>query len=44
MGAAEIPRATFLALLQHHCPRPGRDGPWRLDADLMTELLPPSPP
>lgn len=44
MGAVEIPRATFLELLQLHCPLPGRDGPWRIDADLLTDLLSISPP
>jgi len=44
MGAVEIPRTTFLELLQHHCPLPGRDGPWRLDDDLLADLLAPSPP
>lgn len=45
MGAAEIPRATFLQLLDRYCSRPGRDGFWRLDDDLLADLLTrPAPP
>ena len=44
MGATAIPRSTFLQLLDRYCPLPGRDAPWCLDADLLTELLPVSPP
>jgi leucyl/phenylalanyl-tRNA--protein transferase len=45
MGAVEIARATFLRLLDRYCPLPGRDGPWRLDDDLLSDLLtPPAPP
>jgi leucyl/phenylalanyl-tRNA--protein transferase len=45
MGAVEIARATFLRLLDRYCPLPGRDGPWRLDDDLLADLLtPPAPP
>ncbi|MEI2773799.1 MAG: leucyl/phenylalanyl-tRNA--protein transferase [Candidatus Competibacter sp.] len=39
MGAIEIPRATFLELLQYYCPLPGREGRWQLDADLLADLL-----
>ncbi|HHW78074.1 MAG TPA: leucyl/phenylalanyl-tRNA--protein transferase [Xanthomonadaceae bacterium] len=39
MGALEIPRATFLQLLERCCPLPGRDGCWRLDPDLPDVLL-----
>lgn len=38
LGATDIPRATFLQLLERHCPLPGREGAWRLDADLFTDL------
>ena len=45
MGAVEIARATFLQLLDRYCALPGRDGPWRLDDDLLADLLtPPAPP
>ena len=43
MGAVEIARATFLQLLERYCPLSGRDGPWRLDADLLNDLLPSAP-
>lgn len=43
MGAVEIPRATFLQLLDRYCPLPGRPGPWQFDADLPADLLPTSP-
>ncbi|MBK7540520.1 MAG: leucyl/phenylalanyl-tRNA--protein transferase [Candidatus Competibacteraceae bacterium] len=43
MGAVEIPRADFLALLQRYCPLPSPTGPWRLDTDLRTALLPAPP-
>ncbi|MCC8999490.1 MAG: leucyl/phenylalanyl-tRNA--protein transferase [Candidatus Contendobacter sp.] len=39
MGAVEIPRATFIQLLERYCILPGRDGLWRLDDDLFTHLL-----
>ena len=39
MGAVEIPRATFLQLLERYCILPGQDGRWRLDDDLFTHLL-----
>jgi leucyl/phenylalanyl-tRNA--protein transferase len=39
MGAADIPRALFLQLLERFCPLSGRDGPWELDTDLFTDLL-----
>ena len=42
MGAVEIPRATFLQLLERYCILPGRDGFWRLDDDLVTDLLTPA--
>lgn len=44
MGAVEIPRATFLQLLERYCVLPGRDGLWRLDHDLFTDLLTPAAP
>ena len=45
MGAVEIARTTFLQLLDRYCPQPGRDGPWRLDDDLLSDLLTrPAPP
>ena len=44
MGAVEIARATFLQLLDRYCSLPGRDGPWHLDDDLLTDLLPPPAP
>ncbi len=45
MGAVEIARATFSQLLDRYCPQSGRDGPWRLDDDLLADLLnPPAPP
>ncbi|TVR57826.1 MAG: leucyl/phenylalanyl-tRNA--protein transferase [Candidatus Competibacteraceae bacterium] len=37
LGAADIPRATFLQLLERYCALPGPVGPWRLDADLIAE-------
>ena len=43
MGAVEMARATFLQLLDRYCPLPGWDGPWRLDDDLLADLLPPPP-
>lgn len=43
MGATAIPRPTFLQLLDRYCPLPGRDGPWRLDADLFADFLPVPP-
>lgn len=43
MGAVEIPRPAFLQLLERYCPLPGREGVWRLDADLLTDLLTPAP-
>lgn len=39
MGAADISRTLFLQLLERFCPLPGRDGFWKLDADLLTDLL-----
>jgi leucyl/phenylalanyl-tRNA--protein transferase len=42
MGAVEIPRATFLQLLERYCILPGQDGFWRLDDDLFTDLLTPA--
>ena len=44
LGAVDIPRATFLQLLERHCPLPGREGAWRLDADLLADLLSAAPP
>ncbi len=37
LGAADIPRATFLQLLECYCALPSPVGPWRLDADLVAE-------
>lgn len=36
MGAVDIPRRTFLELLDRCCPLPGRTGVWRIDNDLLT--------
>ena len=44
MGAVEIPRATFLQLLERYCILPGQDGLWRLDDDLLTDLPTPAAP
>ena len=44
MGAVEIPRATFLQLLERYCILPGQDGLWRLDNDLLTDLPTPAAP
>ena len=45
MGAVEIARATFLQLLDRYCALPGRAGSWRLDDDLLADLLTrPAPP
>jgi len=44
MGAVDIPRATFLQLLERYCTLPGRDGFWRLDDDLLADLLTPHAP
>ena len=38
LGAVEIPRATFLSLLERYCPLPGQEGAWQLDPDLLAEL------
>lgn len=35
MGAMDIPRRTFLELLDRCCPLPGRTGVWRIDNDLL---------
>jgi len=35
MGAVDIPRRTFLELLDRCCPLPGRTGVWRIDNDLL---------
>jgi leucyl/phenylalanyl-tRNA--protein transferase len=43
LGAVDIPRASFLRLLERYCPLPGRDGAWRLDPDLFAELSRPAP-
>ncbi len=42
MGAVEIPRTSFLQLLERYCIQPGRDGRWRFDDDLWTDLLTPA--
>lgn len=39
MGAVDIPRSSFLQLLERYCPQPGQPGPWRLDADLLDSLF-----
>ncbi|MFO1372017.1 MAG: leucyl/phenylalanyl-tRNA--protein transferase [Candidatus Competibacteraceae bacterium] len=39
MGAVDIARADFLQLLDRYCALPGREGPWQLDNDLLTDLL-----
>ncbi|NMQ18579.1 leucyl/phenylalanyl-tRNA--protein transferase [Candidatus Competibacter phosphatis] len=39
MGAIDIPRSSFLQLLECYCPQPGQPGPWRLDADLLDSLF-----
>ncbi|QQS55256.1 MAG: leucyl/phenylalanyl-tRNA--protein transferase [Candidatus Competibacteraceae bacterium] len=39
MGAVDIPRASFLQLLERYCPQPDQPGPWRLDADLLDSLF-----
>ena len=39
MGAVDIPRSSFLQLLECYCPQPGQPGPWRLDADLLDSLF-----
>lgn len=39
MGAVDISRAIFLQLLERQSGLPGRDGPWRLDDDLLSDLL-----
>ncbi|MGF1528738.1 MAG: leucyl/phenylalanyl-tRNA--protein transferase [Candidatus Competibacterales bacterium] len=46
LGAEDIPRRRFIALLERYCPRPGRPGPWALD-EAISEAAPPgdaSPP
>lgn len=43
LGAVDIPRETFLQLLERHCPMPGQEGLWRLDDDWLTELIPATP-
>lgn len=44
MGAVEINRAVFLQLLDRYCPLSGWSGPWRLDDDLLADLLNPLTP
>lgn len=39
MGAVDIPRSSFLQLLECYCPQPGQPGPWRLNADLLDSLF-----
>ena len=39
MGAVDIPRSSFLQLLECYCPQPGQPGPWRLDAGLLDSLF-----
>ena len=39
MGAVDIPRSSFLQLLECYCPQPSQPGPWRLDADLLDSLF-----
>jgi len=38
LGAVEIPRPTFLKLLQCYCPLPGQEGHWQFDPDLLSDL------
>ena len=38
LGAVDIPRETFLQLLERYCPLPGREGLWQLDDDWLTDL------
>ncbi|MCB1795215.1 MAG: leucyl/phenylalanyl-tRNA--protein transferase [Candidatus Competibacteraceae bacterium] len=44
MGAVDIPRSSFLQLLERYCPKPGQPGPWRLEADLLDSLFAGAPP
>ena len=37
LGAVEIPRTTFLQLLERYCALLGPVGPWQLDADLVVD-------
>lgn len=39
LGAVDIPRETFLQLLDRYCPLPGREGFWQLDDDWLTDLI-----
>jgi len=39
LGAVDIPRETFLQLLERYCPLPGREGFWQLDDDWLTDLI-----
>lgn len=43
LGAVDIPRETFLQLLERYCPRPGREGLWQLDSDWLTDLISATP-
>lgn len=38
LGAVDIPRETFLQLLERYCPLPGQEGLWQLDDDWLTDL------
>lgn len=39
LGAVDIPRETFLQLLDRYCPLPGREGFWQLDDDWLNDLI-----
>ena len=39
LGATDIPRTTFITLLQGITDVPAQPGPWQLDADLFTDWL-----
>lgn len=42
MGAVEIPRTTFLQLLERYCILPSQEGAWHLDDDLFADLRTPA--
>ncbi len=44
LGAVDIPRETFLQLLNRYCPLPGRPGAWHLDDDWLNDLILTPPP
>lgn len=41
MGAVDLPRATFLQLLERYCALPGWEQRWRIDPDLPVALAAP---